>query len=258
MLPPPTSALWLASCMAALLIHSESQSGPPDPIHPGLPCDPHRCECGKLDLSQFKGRVYDTPPDAHGMRVRFKMCENLTTAELPTGCQGDAEWLQAPSSVFYNQSNSLDCDQIGSFGPCSEPVDGQPKQCGMTFNDSRSDGGELLVTWQLEYGCINTFRVRLSAGTDAAPEIVAHDPNSCYWQTHWAGFHIPYAPPAPPLPNQSSTPLSVVMCIVILVALGGVLGGYVLWWRTRRGNSEQLLAEPSSVAYTRDEGLGAE
>ena len=131
----------------------------------------------------------------------------------------------------------------------------------MTFNDSRADGGELLVTWQLEYGCMNTFRVKLSAGTDA-PEVVAHDPNSCYWETHWAGFRIPSAPTPPPLPKQSSTPLGVVVCILIPVALGGALG-YVLWRRKRRSNSEQLLAEPSGYArnvnHSHDEALlGAE
>jgi LPXTG-motif cell wall-anchored protein len=252
--------LVLASCVGMLPMRLHAAEGPPDPIYPGMPCEPHRCECGGLDLSQFKGRVFDTPPDAQGMRVRFKMCENLTVEELPEGCHGN--WVQAPSSVLYNASNGLTCDQIGSFGPCKSEEGGRPMQCGMTFNDSRADGGELLVAWQLEYGCINTFRVALSAGTDMDPEeVVAHDPDSCYWHTHWAGYRVPPTPPPPPppppLPDQSSsTPLIAAIGVLLVMALGV---GMWLWRRKRRNNGEQLLAEPTSVAYSRDGGSwGAE
>ena len=254
-------ALRLAACAAALL-RSESQSGPPDPIFPGLPCDPHRCECGKLDLTQFKGHVYETPPDRRGLRVRFKMCENLTKAELPDGCQ--AEPLQSPSSVLYDQSNESVCQQIGSFGPCWGENPLEPMQCGMTFNDSRADGGEILLTWQLEHGCINTFRVALSAGKDKAPKDAAaedpQDPNPCYWLTHWAGFSIPSTPTPTPLPPSRAT-VSASTLVVAIAMFVALLGAARIWQRrrARRSSSEQLLDEPSSVAVSRDGGLsGAE
>jgi hypothetical protein len=240
LLPPPPLLL-------LLLPRHVSSGGPVDPIWPGPACDPLHCECGGLDLSQFKGRVFEMPPDAGGSRVRFKMCENLTTAELPAGCRADE--LQSPASVLYNSSDETVCRQIGSFGPCWDSFGPEHIQCGMTFNDSRADGGELLVTWQFESGCINTFRVALSAGEAKAPRAPALEhPDSCYWETHWAGIAVPPAPP-PPAPTSSSWRVAV----TIVVAAGAVVVvvGGVGWWRRRQrrqsSGGERLLSEPGHM-----------
>eukprot|EP01043_Picozoa_sp_COSAG02_P045702 COSAG02_NODE_4207_length_5627_cov_5.695731_1_plen_164_part_00 len=121
-----------------------------------------------------------------------------------------------------NQSNESDCRQIGSFGPCrgSDPL--EVLQCGMTFNDSRAHGGEIVLVWQYEDACINTFEIELSSGQDNAPNVTAHEPNSCYWQTQWTGFRRPSAPPHSTLPRDhtsmdTSTVVAAVVVVLVLV-----------------------------------------
>lgn len=180
-MPGALRALRATALLAtALLAAGQAPAAPGD----GLPCDVSACRCGGEDLSSFRGKVYDTPVDADGNIFRFKMCEPLTTAELPKGCRdggepGQFEHAAVTKFSATSEGPEMECEEVGSFGPCPGDSPGDPPlRCGMTYNDARTDGGTLLVMWDYTFAITNSFRLALTAGTDKQPTEAPTKPDS--------------------------------------------------------------------------------
>ena len=166
---------------------ARGQTPPDEPPPVGQPCvvSGGKCMCGSTDLSEFRGREIRTPADSDGYRYMFRMCEDITTAQLPEGCQpaSGIPPLPHPAVVKWKDDTPMDCTMLGTFGPCTGVA------CGMTYQPAANG---VAVTWQYEYGCYNTFRVFLTEGHQAAPQAAPfNDPVDafpCYWTLHWASL----------------------------------------------------------------------
>ena len=173
--------------LAAAAGVASGQTPPDEPPPVGQPCvvSGGKCMCGSTDLSEFRGREIRTPADSDGYRYMFRMCEDITTAQLPEGCQpaSGIPPLPHPAVVKWKDDTPMDCTMLGSFGPCPGVT------CGMTYQPAANG---VAVTWQYEYGCYNTFRVFLTEGHQAAPQAAPfNDPVDafpCYWTLHWASL----------------------------------------------------------------------
>ena len=158
---------------------AEAQSHP----HLGETCI--GCMCGKVDLSSFSGREFHTQADDDGYVYMFQMCEEIPSHRLPEGClpQPGAPALPHPAVVKFKDNNPLDCELVGSFGPCEGGID-----CGMTYLPP-SDGKAFSVTWRYQYGCEDTFRIFLTHGHQTQPQGSPYndpdDPYDCFWVLHW-------------------------------------------------------------------------
>ena len=178
-------ALLRAAVLAGLAAQLRAQGGN-DPPSTGAPC--YGCHCGDTDLSPYRNREFRTPADADGYIFLFQMCDPLTEAQLPGGCTTPGiPAFPAPAVVKYKDNNPLDCELIGSFGPC--PDHAAADTCGMTYQPGTNG---LAVTWQYEYGCTNTFRIFLGPGHETKPKQAPYndpnDPYLCYWITNWASL----------------------------------------------------------------------
>ena len=162
-----------AGALCALVGGAAAQAGNGAPPV-GAACDPQACSCGATDLSPYQGRVYRTPADADGYMYMYKLCDSLTTAEMPIGCTTPGlPAFPAPAVVKYKDNDPLDCTLVGSNGPCHDGA-----TCGMTY---RARGTELQVTWQFQHGCTNTFRVSLIPGSSTNPTVAPYnDPSDPY------------------------------------------------------------------------------
>jgi hypothetical protein len=138
-----------------------------------------------MDLSSYSGREFITPADDDGYVYMFRMCEEIPQSNLPEGCKripDNPDDTPYPAVVKVKDDNPLDCELVGSYGPC----DGF--ECGMTYQPAK-EGVPFAVTWRYQYGCENTFRVFLAPGSQDRPhEPPYNDPNDpyeCYWTTTW-------------------------------------------------------------------------
>jgi hypothetical protein len=82
----------------------------------GAPCDLKSCTCDGVDLSSLAGKTYVTPVDADGYAYKVSICTEIPRASLPTGCVG---YTTHAAAVRYQADSPLDCNQVGSVGPCS-------------------------------------------------------------------------------------------------------------------------------------------
>ena len=76
-------ALWMAAALAVV--------GTAAAQAPGGKCDLVKCNCGGVDLSGLKGKVYKAPTDAEGYAYSISICGEIPKAALPSGCQQYAE-----------------------------------------------------------------------------------------------------------------------------------------------------------------------
>eukprot|EP01043_Picozoa_sp_COSAG02_P011116 COSAG02_NODE_404_length_23022_cov_305.366008_15_plen_340_part_00 len=166
----------------------------------GEPC--HGCICGGVDLRNYSGHEFRTPPDADGYIYMFQMCDEIPQSRLPQGCQlNGLPALPHPAVIKYKASDTKDCSLLGSFGPC------EGVECSMTYLPS-TRGTPFSVTWRFQYGCKNTFRIYLEDGQQTQPEEAPYnDPSDqypCYWTSTWHSLQA-FGPPSPPSPC-SQTP----------------------------------------------------
>ena len=111
-----------------------------------------------------------------------------------------------------------------------------------------------MLVWQYEdRACINTFEIELSLGKDDAPNITAHEPNSCYWQTQWAGFRRSSAPPHSNLPRghtsmDISTVVAAVVVVLVLVMACLLQAGRLQRRQGGRRTNAQLLDDAELLA----------
>eukprot|EP01048_Picozoa_sp_COSAG05_P019702 COSAG05_NODE_3159_length_2278_cov_8.291877_1_plen_263_part_00 len=157
----------------------------PAPPPPGPnSCDLAKCTCDGVDLAGLKALgVVTSGPDAEGYSYKVSICQEIPAASLPSGCQ---QYAEHPAIVKFKTDNPADCIEIGSTGPCSNPM------CGMTGVKTAS-GVDVKYTYT--YGCKNTFTLSLVPGNSTVPGTVTS--NECSYSATWNTSAM-----GPPPPQQ--------------------------------------------------------
>ena len=87
-------ALWMAAALAVVGTAAAQ----------GAKCDLVKCNCGGVDLSGLKGKVYKAPTDAEGYAYSISICGEIPKTALPSGCQ---QYAEHPSVVKVSAAHCL-------------------------------------------------------------------------------------------------------------------------------------------------------